>query len=330
MTIAIKTASSLSFERRLSASDAVLTSGSWNDISNAAAWPVVPVVEKTVRGTISNRQKAGGADLKLMQKLNAANIQRVDAASLPLEHDTLGARFTLKVLPGVEHPGTCNDPVYAHHLAGVIGGYIEETGMRELAHRYVHNIASGRFFWRNRVGAEEVLVRVTVGDDEYSFSDIELGAFDQTNDCLDSLAAKVAATLSGKADAIILHVESFCLMGAGQEIYPSQEFVENAGNKGKWLYQINGGAGMHSQKIGNAIRSIDDWYSDDAEHGAIAVEVFGSVTTKGLALRAPSTKQDFYNLLDGWMTKGKVPALEQQHYVVAVLIRGGVFGEKGE
>jgi CRISPR-associated protein Csy3 len=39
---------------------------------------------------------------------------------------------------------------------------------------------------------------------------------------------------------------------------------------------------------------------------------------------------DFYTLLDNWVTKDKKPDTEQQHYVIATLIRGGVFGEKGE
>jgi CRISPR-associated protein Csy3 len=30
------------------------------------------------------------------------------------------------------------------------------------------------------------------------------------------------------------------------------------------------------------------------------------------------------------VTKGLKPEIEQQHYVMAVLIRGGVFGEKGD
>ena len=40
-------------------------------------------------------------------------------------------------------------------------------------------------------------------------------------------------------------------------------------------------------------------------------------------------KQDFYNLLDAWILKDKAPALEQQHFVVATLVRGGVFGDAG-
>lgn len=65
------------------------------------------------------------------------------------------------------------------------------------------------------------------------------------------------------------------------------------------------------------------------ELGAIAVEPYGSVTSRGVACRQPK-KMDFYTLLDNWVTKGQKPDVEQQHYVMAVLIRGGVFGEKGE
>lgn len=39
---------------------------------------------------------------------------------------------------------------------------------------------------------------------------------------------------------------------------------------------------------------------------------------------------DFYNLLDGWVIKDKIPAVEQQHYVIAGIVRGGVFGEKAD
>jgi len=37
-------------------------------------------------------------------------------------------------------------------------------------------------------------------------------------------------------------------------------------------------------------------------------------------------KSDFYSLLDGWMLKDKVPDPGNQHYVMAMFIRGGVFG----
>ena len=57
------------------------------------------------------------------------------------------------------------------------------------------------------------------------------------------------------------------------------------------------------------------------------MEPYGSVTNRGTAYRQPKAKMDFYNLLDSWMLKDQIPSVEQQHYVIATLIRGGVFGE---
>ena len=85
---------------------------------------------------------------------------------------------------------------------------------------------------------------------------------------------------------------------------------------------------MHSQKIGNAIRTIDNWYPD--AKFPIAVEPYGSVTTLGTAFRQPKQKLDFYSLFDNWILKDLAPDNEQQNYVMAVLIRGGVFGASGK
>jgi len=40
---------------------------------------------------------------------------------------------------------------------------------------------------------------------------------------------------------------------------------------------------MHSQKIGNALRTIDTWYEKSKESGPIAIEAYGSVTPQGEA-----------------------------------------------
>jgi len=94
---------------------------------------------------------------------------------------------------------------------------------------------------------------------------------------------------------------------------------------------------MHSQKIGNAIRTVDTWYPDEDGEGSsqgqmppIAVEPYGSVTSQGKAYRQPKPKMDFYSLLDAWVLKDQVPDVAQQHYVIANLVRGGVFGESGK
>ncbi len=61
--------------------------------------------------------------------------------------------------------------------------------------------------------------------------------------------------------------------------------------------------------------------------GPIAVEPYGSVTNQGRAYRQPKAKADFYSLLDGWVLKDKAPDGGGQHFVMATLIRGGVFGD---
>ncbi|MFD2454531.1 type I-F CRISPR-associated protein Csy3 [Ideonella paludis] len=141
----------------------------------------------------------------------------------------------------------------------------------------------------------------------------------------------IAAGLSGKTH-VLLQVTAFARLGAGQEVYPSQELILDKASTGKskTLYVVSGVAGIHSQKLGNAIRTIDTWHPEAAEVGPIAVEPYGSITTLGKACRKPGDKIDFYNLLDNWLLKDKVPALEQQHFVMATLIRGGVFGDAGK
>ena len=121
-------------------------------------------------------------------------------------------------------------------------------------------------------------------------------------------------------------------MGRGQEVFPSQELILNRGrgDKSRTLYHVNDIAAIHSQKIGNAIRTIDTWYPGADELGPIAIEPYGSVTTLGKAYRQPKDKIDFYTLLDKWIIEDKEPSIENQHFVIAVLLRGGVFGEKEE
>ena len=326
---AVKTASVLAFERKLATSDAVMYSGRWQ----GNEWQPVRVQEKAVRGTISNRLKNAltSDPAKLDAEIQKANLQRVDVAALSAEADTLLVKFSLRVLGNLSTPSVCNDRDYQDALRQVIDGYIRENGFSELARRYATNLANGRFLWRNRVGAEKIVVKVT-GSKEWTFDAHEYGLrdFSASDKSLDELAREIEKGLSGEG-FVLLNVEAQVFLGAGQEVFPSQELVlDSNSSKSRLLYQVDDIAGMHSQKIGNALRTIDTWHPEADELGAIAVEPYGSVTSRGVACRQPREKMDFYTLLDNWVTKGQTPDKKQQHYVMAVLIRGGVFGEKSE
>lgn len=351
-TSALKTASVLAFERKLDPSDAVFHAGQWDDRANARSWAPVTIREKSVRGTISNRLKTKDADpAKLDAAIQNPNLQTVDVATLPSDADTLRVRFTLRVLAGAGTPSACNSADYQAKLRSTVKGYVDAHGFTELAQRYAANLANGRFLWRNRVGAESVQVNVDQLKDgkaqkSWSFSalSLDLRALDAINNEAKELGEIMANGLVGK-EHVLLQVTAFVRMGAGQEVFPSQELIldKSQSKKSKTLYKIGEPgkevAAMHSQKIGNAIRSIDTWYEGVEEQGPIAVEPYGSVTTQGKAYRQPNAKDetgkpkpklDFYTLLDNWLLKDQVPPVEQQHFVMAVLVRGGVFGDAGK
>ncbi|MQY51286.1 type I-F CRISPR-associated protein Csy3 [Rhodocyclus gracilis] len=338
----LKTASVLAFERKLDPSDALFSAGAWAQRAEGAAWTPLGIREKSVRGTISNRLKTKDQDpVKLDAAIENPNLQTVDVAALPAEADTLKVEFSLRVLGGTGTPSACNNADYRSKLLATVQAYVDDYGFGELARRYAHNLANARFLWRNRVGAEQVevqirqLVRGTAARtwtfDALTLSLREFEAPTSVAAELQALAEVIAQGLAGKGH-VLLQVTAFARIGAGQEVYPSQELILDKGNskKSKTLYQVQGVAGIHSQKLGNALRTIDTWHREVAELGPIAVEPYGSVTTLGKACRKPTDKQDFYTLLDNWLLKDNAPEPEQQHFVIATLIRGGVFGDAGK
>lgn len=339
----LKTASVLAFERKLDPSDALLFSGAWHARDDEDAWKAVGVREKSVRGTISNRLKTKNQDpAKLDAAIENPNPQTVDVAALPASADTLKVTFTLRVLGGMGQPSACNNAEYMAKLRDTVQGYVTDVGFSELARRYAHNLANGCFLWRNRVGAEQVSVQIQhmvqgSAAKTWVFDALALSVRDfddsgiESNVALHELGALIAKGLAGTSH-VLLQVTAFARLGAGQEVYPSQELILDKGNSGKskTLYTVNNVAGIHSQKLGNALRTIDTWHPEVGKLGPIAVEPYGSVTTLGKACRRPSDKLDFYHLLDGWLLEDKVPAPEQQHFVMAILIRGGVFGDAGK
>jgi len=338
-------ASVLAFEKKLVPSDGCMYGAEW-DKREEQSIPL-KIIEKSVRGTISNRpnKKDYAAfekdPLKLDAKVENPNLQTVDACALKTEQDTLKFHFTLKVLGGVEYPSACNNSAFNQTYKKAANDYISREGFTELSKRYALNIANARFLWRNRVGAEEIEVQVKALNKGVE----KLWIFDATNfttrnfDCNDSqvnsLAEQIASALSDENSYLMLEINCFAKVGKAQEVYPSQELVLDKGssksNKSKILYSVDGIAAMHSQKIGNALRTIDTWYPefDDLETsaGPIAIETYGAVTNLGKAYRTPKNKHDFYTFFDKFARGEKLDNIEDEHYVMAVLVRGGVFGE---
>jgi len=334
------TASVLSFEKKLVPSDGFMYGTVWDNRNDAETVTPLNLQKKSVRGTISNRLKAAikNDPLKLNAEVEKPNLQRLDSCALAMDQDTLKLSFTLKVLSGVQQPSACNNQAFNNSYTQAVNKYIAEEKFIELARRYAMNIANGRFLWRNRVGAEKIEVQVKFlcakSEKAWTFkaTDLNIRDFAASTSDIKDLGTEIARALAGEIDFLLLEINAYALIGKAQDVYPSEELVLDKGNskskKSKVLYEIKGVAGMHSQKIGNALRTIDTWYPEHEDTtGPIAIEPYGAVTNLGKAFRNPQAKADFFTLFDRFARGETLDNKNDEHYVMAVLVRGGVFGE---
>lgn len=317
----------LAFDRKLEPSDALMHSGNWGGINDSTQWQAIELFERRNRAVKSNfKQEVLDNEEELQKQIAEANLAWGDDAALAHDSDTLKVSFSLRIVGGLDRPSVCNKVEFERNYREKISSYTD-SNLDELAKRYAYNIANGRFLWRNRIGAQDIKVFVT---DSGLSSSLEFNAYDfplniTTSDdaLIKELARLIKEGLAGNENTL-LTINAYVKLGEGQRVWPSQEMVLNSpkGEKSRHLFSLNGVAAMHCEKIGNALRTIDDWYPD--ARAPIAIEAYGSVTQRGVAYR--SSKNDFKTLLLKWLND-EVVSDEDKHFVAAMVIRGGVFGE---
>ena len=221
---------------------------------------------------------------------------------------------------------------------------------------YFWNIANARFAWRNRFQSDEMRVMIVDGEksiilnplaiclDKPDIEQVKRAVLKGENTEIDNFINRICQSLCEPTTTpTTLNIHWFAEMNPGQEIFPSQEYVrgdKNNNDEDKRIYAklptYDGAktiqqASIHSQKIGAAIRHIDLWHGNET-HKAIAVNPYGGVQDTSEILR--ETKTSFYDYLeDGdklMAGVAKASAIEDisndVHFVMANLIRGGVFG----
>lgn len=325
-----------SLNKRITPSNGTFYGSVW-DNRNTSQEPL-KIIDKTVRGTMSHHvnKAATGNPLKLQNtEIEKANIQRIDDCFLSPTQDTLIVKFSVNFLPLIDGLEACNNAQYAEKYRMFLESYANDLTFGELAKRYAFNIASGRFLWKNKVGAEKIEVTVSIQErdaepEHFIFDAFGVGSIDSTASAIEGLSNIIEQALAGKKDYALLYVTAAVKRGLGQVVFPSQEFVQDKSNnkeaKGKHLYSINGIAAMHDQKIGNALRTIDTWYNDFPDFNRpIPVEVYGSITNLSTAFRPPYSKTDYHSLMKK-MTSDIELSHDEKHYLVAMMIRGGVLG----
>lgn len=339
----------LSFERSLQISEALMHGVK----ADGTRSPII-IAEKGVRGQTSS-------DFKTQKDVDAkganSNIQTVHAAYVPVGCEALEIDFWLRVMPGSTKPHSCNKIEVANSYKALSALYDERGGYRELAERFVWNLLNGRVAWRNAFQTDDAQVTLTWGDlaDETVTVRV-LDAINRTSplkpaqiatipgvspsenfgDRLESLADRFAAALAGREKPLNIKVVWKGKMQEGQEVFPSQEYLRDETNDKKNRKEgglsrvyasvnLNGKpqASIHSQKIGAAIRTIDDWHDRKGDYGVIAVNPYSGVQETGEALRLKGSFFEKRNDVKALIAEGNEKDL---HFVMANLVRGGVLG----
>lgn len=271
----IQLPSLLSFERKLELSDALMYSGNWTDLpeykedskkedkKDSSVWGKKIAISPRFNRSTQSAHGIKDADKTEPNPVSSGN----DDANLLPDNDTLKVSFSLRVIGNLGIPFACNDPDFERMIKSCVNQFKSDqgAGLSTLAYRYAYNIANGRFLWRNRVGVDDITIHVFHNGKEkpleFKAYDYSLKGFDENseNENLQALAQIIETGLNSENDFVFIKVDAYVKMGNGQHVFPSEEM--NMNEKGKTLFQLNECAAMHNVKIGNAIRTIDDWYS---------------------------------------------------------------------
>lgn len=345
----------LSFARSLQPTEGLF----WGTRSADTKWrQPVEVIERGVRGQSSEYKTANPGK---------SNPQVVEAAAMPLGCDGVSLTFSLWVAPQAKRPWACDKAEVSAAYEDLVKNYAEKNGFDVLARSYLWNIANARFAWRNRFLADHM--RVSVGFDgrelvfdptrlelakPASLEELQGAVVSNNSDGQAEVESLIKWIRKGLADEkSFLRVAWQGQMEEAQEVFPSQEYLREDPKEdtrkaapsrvyaklprrydGRTVMQ----ASMHSQKIGAALRHIDVWHGDD-DYGAIAVNPYGGVQETGAVLRGTGSKRNsFYDLRSkGADLLARIKAAQgpddlphEAHFVVANLVRGGVFGQKAD
>lgn len=326
----------LTYKRSITGSDALLYGATSTGFPAVEGITPVKIKNKDVRG----QDGAYGSKKTEPDGFRAGNPQTISYAHLEREQDVIILEGTLVFAGFSAAPEACNNREYKQLMEQLVATYKAKVGFKELANRYLTQIENGSYLWRNLDAAKALEVSITCNGNQYTVVNQTKVSDAQVRQTVLELIEKALGNNETKfglgAEQAFIEYSAKVHTHKGFEVYPSEEmdmdkkpgensrplfFVENDG-----IYQ----AALHSQKVTNRIRAIDDW---NTEGQAIAVEPFGINQAEAYAYRPlkAGSLYDFLLKVDDLieaLEEGKQDDVSDAHYVVACLIRGGVYGLK--
>lgn len=301
----------------------------------------VEITKVGLAATISNYSP----DIDKAMQNNGKNLQKTQQALVPEGCNFVAMEFALNVVNNFKNPVNCNDPVYRKVINEYVKNYLSTDKIREVARLYLQNILTARFMFRNLNNASKMEVHIKSDDKLFVFNSYsnlhhleQFNAEEQKN--IEILLDELTSALKGdlkevggrfKVPVIVnWRVTTVFETEPNSEIYPSQEFLEES-KEGKVLSTVTTTsdkeqAAYHSQKIGNAIRTIDIWYPDyssDEKQYPLPIEPYGIDKASESVARKKENLYSHLEKLDAYVKQS--PADDVSHFIIACLIRGGVY-----
>lgn len=334
----------LSIQRGTIVSDGVMSS-----LLDGEKLKPIHVIRHGIRGTQDNEKER-------------SLIQRTESAKTSPNAIGLDVSFAFRTIPARNLLFACADDSYRAVMDEFISRFFRRDVLEfdEVCRRYARNILNGRWLWRNRI-LGTVSVKASSDNHTYTSEGSRLRDFEDYTDDEKGLAQDVvAAGLLGSGMPVV-KVKGRVLFGfTGEvEVFPSQNMVspkpkgfarslyktdiitrkdlfavmatarKDGEDAGEFMADMidMGGAALRDQKIGNAIRTIDTWYPG-YDGTPIPVEPNGANLEKNKSYRKEK----------GTNAKTLLPQIDEMQpsdtfnpnaaYLMALLIRGGVFSEK--
>lgn len=273
--------------------------------------------------------------------LATANIHLIEECYVPFGVDEVYCRFSLRIQPNAFSPEVCVNEEIKNTLKQLVASFHELEGFHDIAKRISKNILMGKWLWRNRE-CRALTIHIDLANGEkitlenanaLTWGDLWEG---KAANALTRLTDYILAALTKHQAHHYMDITAIMNVGWGDELFPSQEFINEKrdGVPSKQLSRtlLEDGsqtAAFHSQKIGAALQSIDDWYADNAEY-PLRVNEYGSDRQSAVAKRHPLNNNDFYQLIvqaEEWIThmeeQKTIPS--EVYFIVSVLVKGGLF-----
>lgn len=287
----------------------------------------------------SKRRSSTEVNTSPSKNAHDANLQEGQDAHLPIGCHILLVTTSVVITRNYETPSAIDNLEFWRLCKNQLQSW-RPTVIHNLSQRYTYRLLDGSMLWRNAEIASTIHVKIIdASTNTVLYDDAALPKRARLEDVdLQHVCAQAQPIVDTFNKAFLedgaatrLNVEYRLDIGDGQRVYPSQLLPLN-GAKGKQLASAQVGDSKERQaiirdgKMANALRRVDGFH--DLDIADLPFEPYGQNLNETRAYRIGRTEPPSIYDVFIKMSKNKELDTNEKHYLLGMLIRGGVFGMK--